>query len=85
MVDARVDSPYNALPIWAFERDHSRIYISPLAAYKRPVAVGEIASFWREGLLDKNLTSANYAYAAKLAQINNFRLSVQQHLLVNIK
>lgn len=82
VVDARPESPYNALPMWAYERDHSEIYISPLAVYKRAVHPGEIASFWTEDLLDREATAANYFYAGWIAKTNNFRLSTQQHLLV---
>ncbi len=84
VVDARPESPYNTLPLWAFERDHSQIYISPLAVYKRAVALGEISSFWTDDLLDREATAANYRYAGFVAKTNNFRLSIQSHLLVDM-
>ncbi len=84
VVDARPESPYNTLPLWAFERGHSQIYISPLAVYKRAVALGEISSFWTDDLLDREATAANYRYAGFVAKTNNFRLSIQSHLLVDM-
>ena len=85
VVDAREGSPYNFLPNYAWDIPKEKIFVSPLAVYKREVQAGEVASVWSDTLLDKELTKQNYAYAARIAQGNSFLLSTQQHLLVNIE
>jgi len=87
VVEANPDSPYHTIPPYVFEwnmrfRKSSRVYVSPVTAYKRPVDVGEIASIWTPGLIDVEETQRNYTYAAELCQKNGYRLSCQLHTLV---
>jgi organic radical activating enzyme len=85
IIDARPGSLYSQLPGWAFDFPKDMIWLSPLAVYKRRVETGEIANFWDDNLLDKEATSKNYAHAAWLCEQTGFRLTIQQHLLVNIE
>ena len=87
VVEANPESPYHTIPPYVYEwnlrfRKSTRVYVSPVTAYKRPVDVGETASIWTSGLIDMEETQRNYAYAAELCLKNGYRLSCQLHTLV---
>jgi 7-carboxy-7-deazaguanine synthase len=85
LIDVRKESGYSALPAWISDFPKDKIYLSPIAVYKRGVKAGEIASLWTDGLLDREPTSKNYAYAAELCMHMGYRLSTQQHLATAIE
>lgn len=86
VVEDRTDSPHYTVPDWAFEARVShgfRIYVSPMAEYNKAYD-GEVSSIWDEGLINREKTAKNYAYAAEYALKHNLMLSVQTHLFTAI-
>lgn len=85
VVSCDPNDPQHTIPDWAFNaRDnHKTVYVSPMAVYKKPYA-GEVSSIWEDGLLNKEATAANYAYAAQYAMDNGLLLSLQTHLFTAI-
>lgn len=86
VVSADPANAHHNLPKWVTDsaRDPSiNIYVSPCTVYARDYQ-GEVSSVWDQSLVNHAETSANYAYAAKLAQEFNLRLSVQMHTLTAI-
>ena len=81
VVSADPDDPQHEVPAWALE--HKCVYVSPMAVYKRPYA-GEVSSIWDDDLLDREVTQANYAYAAAYAMKHGLRLSLQTHLFTAV-
>lgn len=86
LVDAREDSQYHLPPEYAeteWKRHGYQVFLSPIAVYRREYK-GEVSSLWDDGLINRELTSKNYNYAASLALKKGFKLSTQQHLVVGI-
>lgn len=88
VLSSDANDPHHEVPDWALGQldsldEHLTIYVSPLAVYQRPYE-GEVASAWEDGLLDRERTAANYAYAAQYAMKHNLRLSIQMHLFTAI-
>lgn len=82
VVDADPLSPHHSVPQWAFD-SQKPIYVSPMAAYLKPYA-GEVSSVWEDGLIDREVTARNYAYAAQYAMKHNVLLSLQTHLFIGV-
>ncbi len=82
VVSADPQSPHHVLPDWV-SKVRAPVYVSPMAVYKKAY-VGEVSSIWDTELVDQEKTAQNYQYAAQYALENNFRLSVQTHLLTAI-
>lgn len=87
VVDARIESAYNKLPDYAYEfhRRPGLVYVSPMTIYKRATRKDEVPSLWDSDLIDHQLTSLNYQYAADLAMKHGFRVSIQSHLLYGVE
>lgn len=76
------EGPHRYVPDWAVSLRHKhgfKLYVSPMAVYLRPYD-GEVSSIWEDGLIDKEATAKNYAYAAEFAMKHGFLLSIQSHL-----
>jgi len=88
VVDADPESPYHVLPDYVAEfadrKGSHHVFISPVSVYARPLAPGELASHWT-GVYDAERCRANHRYAAELARDRAFRLSLQQHLYVELE
>lgn len=87
VVDSDPMSAHHTVPQWALDSSKT-VYISPLAVYLRSYA-GEVSSIWDEGLINREETARNYAYAARYVQElakagHRVRLSVQSHLFVGV-
>jgi organic radical activating enzyme len=88
VVSADISNVHHTLPDWAINSDQC-VYISPMAVYKKAYT-GEISSAWDSTLIDAEVTSANYAYAANYAleltkqYKKPFLLSLQTHLFTAI-
>jgi organic radical activating enzyme len=97
VVSADKKSPYHNLPSWLedtweldypqkiYVRDICRIYVSPMAVYKRELIPGEIANIWDHTLVDVDQTRANYHYAAQLAIQKDYLLNTQSHLMIGME
>lgn len=88
VVTADDTQPYHKIPDWAFDwRDehHLPIYISPMNTYVRKPVENEVASFWKEGLLNRDQNKANHEYAAQYCIQNGLYLSLQSHLMATIE
>lgn len=74
------------IPSWADrarEEYGLKVYVSPMAVYKRPYE-GEVSSIWDDSLIDQKATAENYAYAAQYAMNNGYLLSLQTHLFLAV-
>lgn len=89
VVDARPSSPYHHLPSYAkeFEARHNchHIYISPVTVYKGVVPEGTPASMWNSTYVDHHLTRLNHNYAALMSKKTGYKLSLQQHLYLEVE
>lgn len=85
VVSSNGESNQHEVPAWAFDVLKLKIdvYVSPMAVYKKSYE-GEVSSIWDLELIDADATSKNYAYAAKYALDNDFKLSLQGHLFCAI-
>jgi 7-carboxy-7-deazaguanine synthase len=86
VVEDEESSCHFELPQWAFDARDAHgltLYVSPMAVYARPYD-GEVSSIWEDGLIDREATARNYAYAARYAMDRNVLLSLQTHLFVGI-
>jgi 7-carboxy-7-deazaguanine synthase len=86
VVEDDAASCHYELPQWAFDARDAHgltLYVSPMAVYTRPYD-GEVSSIWEDGLIDREATARNYAYAARYAMEQNVLLSLQTHLFVGI-
>lgn len=88
VVSADPLSPHHEVPQWAFDAvaNSSRrikLYVSPMAEYLKEYP-GEVSSIWEDGLIDKEATARNYAYAAQYAMANHCLLSLQTHLFTAV-
>lgn len=83
VVSADPTSPHHEVPEYVALNRHKRLWVSPMAVYKKAYS-GEVSSIWDDELIDREATAANYAYAAQYALKHNLRLSLQQHLFVAI-
>lgn len=86
VVSSNPNDPHSTLPQWVQSEDRpaeALVYVSPATVYNRAYE-GEVSSVWDSELVNQTATSANYAYAAKLAQLLDLRLSVQVHTLTAI-
>jgi 7-carboxy-7-deazaguanine synthase len=86
VVEAEASSCQSGLPQWAFDaRDEHglTLYVSPMTVYARSYD-GEVSSIWEDGLIDRDATARNYAYAARYAMQHHILLSLQTHLFVGI-
>lgn len=81
LVCSELSSRHYLIPEWADQFD--TVYVSPVTVYKR-APNGEVASAWDPTLVDHAATAANYEYAAKLALIRGYRVSVQTHTFLSI-
>ena len=81
VVDANPDSVQNVLPDWVDNWSAERVYISPMAIYESEYQ-GEVADAWQEGLVNRESTRRNYAYAFELCMEFGYKLTLQQHLWV---
>jgi 7-carboxy-7-deazaguanine synthase len=82
VVEADETSPHHRVPEWAFSNRKNygyELYVSPMAVYLKSYE-GEVSSIWEDGLIDKEATAKNYAYAAKYAMEHDCLLSLQTHL-----
>ncbi len=90
VVEADKSSPYHELPEYVYDwvmkkNTASKVYVSPCTIYLRPVAENEIASIWTQGLINREETAANYAYAAELCIKNGYSLSCQVHTFTAVE
>lgn len=85
VVDADSESKQHYLPTWVEKIPPDKVYISPIAVYKRELLAGEVANVWDATLIDTKRTAENYAYASELALEKGFQLSVQSHLFCAIE
>jgi organic radical activating enzyme len=86
VVSADEEDPHHLIPEWAYKHKAKfgiPLYVSPLAVYSKPYQ-GEVSSIWEDGLINKEVTSKNYSYAAQLAMNTGCLLSLQTHLFVAI-
>lgn len=85
VLEADPNSPHYEVPDWALDHSNhkARVTVSPMAVYARPYQ-GEVSSIWDEGLIDKQRTAANYAYAAEYARKHHLHISTQQHLALGV-
>ncbi len=84
VVTADPTSPHHTIPEWAWAlATHKDVYVSPMAVYSKEYH-GEVASFWDDGLIDRQQTAKNYHYAAVYAMKHRLRLSLQTHLLIGL-
>lgn len=86
VLDSNPESPHHTVPEWALEwgkETGSTVYVSPMAIYAKAYE-GEVSSIWEEGLIDKELTSMNYKYAAEYAMEHGLVVSTQQHLFYGL-
>jgi 7-carboxy-7-deazaguanine synthase len=82
VVSSDPNDPQHTIPDWALQ-SRKKVYVSPMAVYARPYA-GEVSSIWEDGLVNKEATAANYAYAAQYAMAHGLLLSLQTHLFTAI-
>lgn len=82
VIEANPDSPHHTIPDWAFESGVP-VYVSPMAIYQRAYK-GEVSSIWEDGLIDREATAKNYAYAAEYAMKHGLMLSLQTHLFLGV-
>ncbi len=82
VIESNPDSPHHTIPDWALDCNLP-VYVSPMAIYQREYQ-GEVSSIWEEGLIDKEATSRNYAYAAEYAMEHGLLLSLQTHLFLGV-
>ena len=83
LVETETGSPYGKPPGWA-DVSGRPVYLSPITHYARPVQPGECVTAWNHRLVDVPRTRSNYTYAAELAMLGNYRLSMQQHLFYGV-
>jgi organic radical activating enzyme len=87
VLSADPSDPHHEIPaeiLTSAFRYRSKVYISPIAVYKRPYT-GEVVNAWDATLLDHEKTAANYRYAAKYVMENpGLTLSIQQHLFCTL-
>lgn len=87
LVSAAHDQPERVLPSW-YRLLRQPFYLSPIAVYQGQYE-GEVVSAWGGNVINRELTAANYAYAAALVfalgrKQLRARLSIQQHIFTNI-
>jgi 7-carboxy-7-deazaguanine synthase len=99
LISAHPDSPYHHLPNWEEIGVRQPVYISPITVYARePEATKRLAqepgidirsqleriSFWEDGMIDKEATRENYAYAAEYCLEHGFIMTMQMQLFAGI-
>lgn len=82
VVSADPLNAHHEVPEWALE-SNKIVYVSPMVVYKEAYE-GEVSSVWQEGLIDREATAANFAYAAAYAMKHNLVVSVQMHIFLGI-
>lgn len=90
VVEADKSSPYHELPDYVYDfvmkkNTASKVFVSPCTVYLRPVAENEVASVWTQGLINREETAANYAYAAELCMKSGYSLSCQIHTFLAVE
>lgn len=90
VVEADKASPYHELPEYLYDwimykGSTKNVYVSPITAYLRPVNIGEVASVWTDGLVDRETTAKNYTFASQLAIKNGYSVSVQTHTFLGVE
>ena len=84
VVTADAENVHHTVPEWALEHPEN-VYVSPMTVYKRNVGDKEVASAWDTTLVDHEKTRANYRYAAELAMLHDFTVSVQMHTWLDME
>lgn len=86
VVSADQQSPYHTVPNYALRYmqlfPDREVYVSPMAIYRPEVTSPNktTVSIWDRDVFDQKACAANHAYAARLAMLFGFRMSVQMHL-----